>query len=402
MDFSPSPPSSKFGISPGSELTTGTTTCKPSHNSNFLAVVPPSFLSNRESSQSDPYSPAPIAPNFIDRVYADTDDKELLVVHKQKKSRKKKRKSSKLQTASSEHTSSSLNSDTSAPTKKAAKQTITEIVTVTEVPLSSDSPVTEVPLSSDSPVTEVPLSSDSPVTEVPLSSDSPVTEVPLSSDSPLTEVPLSCDSPLTEVPLSSDCPVTEVPLSSDSTLPEVPLSCDSPLTEVPLSSDSPVTEVPLSSDCPVTEVPLSSNSPVTELPLSIKTQDTVSADNQMTMESVAADEEVVVRAQEEVDGESDRLLLSELDKRVCDVNIDQTTRLVLSLDVLCDDSEELLRVSECVVFVLTGTCNCVCVQLVMLATPSGVGQQRVAYCLITDRAVYILRKGKCCVLCVCM
>ena len=39
-------------------------------------------------------------------------------------------------------------------------------------------------------------------------------------------------------------------------------------------------------------------------------------------------------------------------------------------------------------------CNYSCVQLVQVATPTGLGQQSIVFVLITDAALYILRKGE--------
>ena len=54
--------------------------------------------------------------------------------------------------------------------------------------------------------------------------------------------------------------------------------------------------------------------------------------------------------------------------------IDDTTRLVISLDVLHQEDENMVR-------------------LVRVATPTGVGQQRTCYVLVTSTHVYILQKG---------
>ena len=58
-----------------------------------------------------------------------------------------------------------------------------------------------------------------------------------------------------------------------------------------------------------------------------------------------------------------------------DVEISDNTRLVISLDVLHQEDEELIR-------------------LVQVATPTVLGQQRNCYVLITSQSVYILRKGE--------
>lgn len=68
--------------------------------------------------------------------------------------------------------------------------------------------------------------------------------------------------------------------------------------------------------------------------------------------------------------------ITENDKRANDKEMDDNTRLVISLDVLHQhDEEELLR-------------------LVQVATPTGVGLQRTCYVLITSHSTYILRKGE--------
>lgn len=60
-------------------------------------------------------------------------------------------------------------------------------------------------------------------------------------------------------------------------------------------------------------------------------------------------------------------------KKANDIVIDDTTRLVISLDVLHQEDENMVR-------------------LVRVATPTGVGQQRTCYVLVTSTHVYILRK----------
>lgn len=67
--------------------------------------------------------------------------------------------------------------------------------------------------------------------------------------------------------------------------------------------------------------------------------------------------------------------INKQDREANDVEIDDNTRLVISLDILHDHDEELLR-------------------LIQVATPTGVGQQRKCYILITSMATYILRKGE--------
>ena len=57
------------------------------------------------------------------------------------------------------------------------------------------------------------------------------------------------------------------------------------------------------------------------------------------------------------------------------MEIDDTTRLVISLDILHQEEEELHK-------------------LVQVATPTGVGQQRTCYVLLTSHCTYILRKGE--------
>lgn len=66
------------------------------------------------------------------------------------------------------------------------------------------------------------------------------------------------------------------------------------------------------------------------------------------------------------------------DREANDMPIDDNTQLVISLDVLFHEDgekeEEVLR-------------------LVQVATPTGIGQQRNCYLLVTSQATYILRKG---------
>lgn len=68
------------------------------------------------------------------------------------------------------------------------------------------------------------------------------------------------------------------------------------------------------------------------------------------------------------------------DRKANDIPIDDNTQLVISLDVLFHEDEE--REEE--VF-----------RLVQVATPTGVGQQRNCYLLVTSQATYIMRKGTC-------
>lgn len=66
--------------------------------------------------------------------------------------------------------------------------------------------------------------------------------------------------------------------------------------------------------------------------------------------------------------------ITEAARSANDVDIDDTTRIVISLDVLHQEDENLLR-------------------LVQVATPTGVGQQRTCYVLVTSLHTYILRRG---------
>ena len=65
------------------------------------------------------------------------------------------------------------------------------------------------------------------------------------------------------------------------------------------------------------------------------------------------------------------------------MEIDDNTQLVISLDVLHQEDERLIR-------------------LVQVATPTGVGQQRTCYVLVTSLYTYVLRKGVCVCVCVCV
>ena len=62
------------------------------------------------------------------------------------------------------------------------------------------------------------------------------------------------------------------------------------------------------------------------------------------------------------------------DRKANDIIIDDNTRVVISLDVLFNEDEEVL-------------------QLMQVATPTGVGQQRNCYLLVTSQATYIMKKG---------
>ena len=69
--------------------------------------------------------------------------------------------------------------------------------------------------------------------------------------------------------------------------------------------------------------------------------------------------------------------ITQQDREANDLSIDDNTLLVVALDVLFnegDKDEEILR-------------------LVQLATPTGVGQQRTCYLLLSTQAVYIMRRG---------
>ena len=63
------------------------------------------------------------------------------------------------------------------------------------------------------------------------------------------------------------------------------------------------------------------------------------------------------------------------DKKANDIEIDDNAKVVISLDILHNEDEKIVR-------------------LVQVATPTGVGQQRACYILITSACTYILKKGK--------
>ena len=67
--------------------------------------------------------------------------------------------------------------------------------------------------------------------------------------------------------------------------------------------------------------------------------------------------------------------ITDKDRRASDVEIDDNARLVISLDILHREDEKLLR-------------------LVQVATPTGVGQQRTCYILVTSDCTYILKRGE--------
>eukprot|EP00731_Ephydatia_muelleri_P015406 Em0008g1126a len=71
----------------------------------------------------------------------------------------------------------------------------------------------------------------------------------------------------------------------------------------------------------------------------------------------------------------DNLVITEADKHAADIRVDSNTKLVLSLDVLFTTEEEAHQE-----------------RLVQVNTPYSVGLYRIAYVLVTNIAVYILRK----------
>ena len=66
--------------------------------------------------------------------------------------------------------------------------------------------------------------------------------------------------------------------------------------------------------------------------------------------------------------------ISQKDREANDVLIDDNTKVVISLDVLHQEEEEILR-------------------LIQVSTPTGVGQQQNCYVLITSQSAYIMKKG---------
>ena len=70
--------------------------------------------------------------------------------------------------------------------------------------------------------------------------------------------------------------------------------------------------------------------------------------------------------------------ISVANREANDISIDDNTHLVISLDILFhedeENEEEVLR-------------------LLQVAMPTGVGQQRSCYLLVTSQATYILKKG---------
>ena len=67
--------------------------------------------------------------------------------------------------------------------------------------------------------------------------------------------------------------------------------------------------------------------------------------------------------------------ITERDRTAMDIEIDDNARLVISLDILHREDEKLLRLTQ-------------------VATPTGVGQQRTCYILVTSDCTYILKRGE--------
>lgn len=83
------------------------------------------------------------------------------------------------------------------------------------------------------------------------------------------------------------------------------------------------------------------------------------------------------------------------DKHAADIPVDENMRLVFSLDVYFSENEDVLRVSDNLNTDYRGIASfSLYLQLVQVATPTGLGQQSIVFVLITNEALYILRKGK--------
>ncbi|XP_064384212.1 pleckstrin homology domain-containing family M member 2-like isoform X2 [Halichondria panicea] len=319
LDFAPSQPSPKLGISQGNELTPD---IEPSFLSN-MAVGSTGSFDNHSDTQGSTQTP-PIT--FIQRMYADKEDEEEIVTRKQKKARKKKKKTPKLATTAAA-------ADTQHPNHQPQEQ---EQEPVHQPQEQEQEPVHQE--QEQEPVHQEQEQEQEPVHQK--QEQEPVHQPQEQEQEPVhqeqEQEPVHQEQEQEQEPVHQEQEQEQEPVHQEQEQELYP--------EKEEPSKEPVT-------CTSTEI--------------IKTEPVI---------TMGTGTEETDGGTGTADGGTDaRMIISDADKRASDIVIDETTRLVLSLDVLSEDNEQPLR-------------------LVQLATPSGVGLQRIAYCLITDRGVYILRK----------